>query len=374
MHWHGHIHAQNVFIIGATWWVWGKVIEQINRCDFWDSDHLHPTRILWVANSKKILLADPNSVLQGLSWEQSEDIKKDIDRMWVTIREWYWSILHSLKTLWLRESDIVFIDTTADASKENLEFHKEVIRRGWVIVTANKNPIALSSVEEFRYLTRDRRKYAYRASVMAGGPAVNEIAWAYDTKNTVHSIEWCFSGTLAYICTELEKSKKFSEIVKDAHSRKYTEPNPWDDLSGFDVAKKILILARTAGYDISIEDIEIVPFISQEYASYSWKTFFENIAHLDLDFSHRITRLKSEWKTLRYIASMKTKNQKASIHVGPQEVSLESPLGSLTGTDNKVVIETDCFTSECARPWAGIENTANSIRVDLASLLKERIV
>ncbi|GAB0174223.1 MAG: hypothetical protein HHAS10_01020 [Candidatus Altimarinota bacterium] len=374
MHWHGHIHAQNVFIIGATGGVGGKVIEQINRCDFWDSDHLHPTRILGVANSKKILLADPNSVLQGLSWEQSEDIKKDIDRMGVTIREGYWSILHSLKTLGLRESDIVFIDTTADASKENLEFHKEVIRRGGVIVTANKNPIALSSVEEFRYLTRDRRKYAYRASVMAGGPAVNEIAGAYDTKNTVHSIEGCFSGTLAYICTELEKSKKFSEIVKDAHSRKYTEPNPWDDLSGFDVAKKILILARTAGYDISIEDIEIVPFISQEYASYSGKTFFENIAHLDLDFSHRITRLKSEGKTLRYIASMKTKNQKASIHVGPQEVSLESPLGSLTGTDNKVVIETDCFTSECARPGAGIENTANSIRVDLASLLKERIV
>lgn len=373
MHWHGHIHAQNVFIIGATGWVWGKVIEQINQCDLWDGDHLHPTRILWVANSKKILLADPNSMLQGLSWEQSEDIKKDIDRMGVTIREGYWSILNSLKLLWLRESDIVFIDTTADASKENLEFHKEVIGRWGLIVTANKNPIALSTMEEFRYLTRDRRRYAYRASVMAGGPAVKEIAWAYDTKNTVHSIEWCFSGTLAYICSELEKEKKFSQIVKEAHSRKYTEPNPWDDLSGFDVAKKILILARTAGYGVSMEDIQITPFIPEKYSSYSWKSFFESIAELDSNFSDRITRLKQEGKTLRYIASMKVENKVASIKVWPEEVSLESPLGSLTGTDNKVVMETDCFTSECARPWAGIDNTANSIRVDLASLLKERI-
>ncbi len=64
MHWHGHIHAQNIFIIGATGGVGGKLIEQIHHSDNWESDHLHPTRILGIANSQRILLADPNSMLQ----------------------------------------------------------------------------------------------------------------------------------------------------------------------------------------------------------------------------------------------------------------------------------------------------------------------
>lgn len=367
------MHAQNVFIIGATGWVGGKVIQQIHDSDIWNSDHLHPTRILGIANSRKILLADPNSMLQGLSWSERSDIEKDLDRMGTTIRDGYNSILESLHILGLQEKDIVFVDTTADSSRENLKFHMEVIRRGGRIVTANKNPIALSSMEEFRFLTRNRRHYAYRASVMAWGPAVKELIGAFDTKNKVHSIQWCFSGTLAYICSELEKWLSFSSIVQDAHTKNYTEPNPWDDLSGFDVAKKILILARTAGYNVSIDDIIIEPFIPSEFSKFSGKEFLHEIESLDMGFSDRLEKLRTENKTLRYIASLHIEEGMPIIRVGPQEVSKDSPLGSLTGTNNKVVIETDCFTSECARPGAWLENTANSIRVDLAWLLKERI-
>lgn len=312
-------------------------------------------------------------MLQWLSWADTKAIRRDIERMGTIARDGYTSIFASFKTLGLEEKDIVFIDTTADGSRENLEFHKEVLRRWGKIVTANKNPVALSSMEEFRFLTRDRHRYAYRAAVMAGGPAVNELIGAYDTKNTIHSLEWCFSGTLAYICSELEKWLSFSSIVDDAHTKKYTEPNPWDDLSGFDVAKKILILARTAGYDVTIDDITIEPFIPKEFSKFSGKEFLTMIASLDTDFSSRMTRLQKESMTLRYIASLKRDNEKSSIHVGPQEVSKMSPLGSLSGTNNKIVIETDCFTTEFSRPGAGLENTANSIRVDLAELLKERI-
>ncbi len=91
----------------------------------------------------------------------------------------------------------------------------------------------------------------------------------------------------------------------DAHAKKYTEPNPWDDLSGYDVAKKILILARTAGYDISIGDIVIEPFISREFAGLRGKDFFHAIESLDEEFSSRMSRLQAENRTLRYVATFR---------------------------------------------------------------------
>ncbi len=373
MHWHWHIHAQNVFIIGATGGVGGRLIEQIYTSDSWNSNHLHPTRILGIANSTHILLADPGTSLEWLSWSHAEDIRADLSLKGTPIRDWYQDILASLEILGIEESDIVFIDTTADHSEENLAFHMEVIRRGGSIVTANKNPIALCDSEQFDFLTSDRRRYGYRASVMAWGPAISEIIGAYDTKNTIHSIKGCFSGTLAYICSELEKWLPFSSIVVDAHTRRYTEPNPWDDLSGYDVAKKILILARTAGYDVSMNDAIIEPFISREFADLHGHDFFHAIQTLDRDFSSRMTRLQAEDRTLRYVATFRVIDSKPEIRVWPQEVSREDPLGSLRWTNNKIVVETDCFTTDFSRPWAWLDNTANSIRVDLAWLLQERI-
>ena len=373
MQWHSHIYAQNIFIIGATGGVGSALIEQISQFDIGDLNHLHPTRILGIANTKRMLLADPSSTPQGLSWENIGDIHRDIQGLWSLVHDGYSSILASVKTLGISLRDIIFIDVTADSSRANLDFHLEVIRLGWSVVTANKNPLALSTPEEFYLLTRDRRRYAYRASVMAGWPAISELLWAHDTKNMVTKIEWCFSWTLAYICSELEKWLKFSAIVRDAHAKKYTEPNPWDDLSGRDVMRKILILTRTAGYPLSMEDITIEPFIPEKYSNYIGEDFLVAIEELDSWFYSQIQDLLSEWKTLRYTASFSREGTHPNINIQCEQVSKNSPLGSLSGTHNKVVIETECFTTEFSRPGAGIQNTANSIRVDLVSLLKERI-
>lgn len=101
----------------------------------------------------------------------------------------------------------------------------------------------------------------------------------------------------------------------DAHARKYTEPNPWDDLSGYDVAKKILILARTAGYDVSMDDAVIEPFISKEFADLHGDDFFHAIEALDREFSSRMTRLGTENKTLRYVATFRITDGKPEIRV-----------------------------------------------------------
>jgi homoserine dehydrogenase len=373
MKWNSYIHAQNVFIIGATWSVGRELIYQISDYDSIENNHTHPTRILGVANSKKILLSVDDTSYSGLSWTRDANINADITTHGIVLTAWYDSILWSLDILGISMSDIVFIDVTADGSRANLDFHLRVIKSGGSIVTANKNPLALSSIEEFYLLTQDRLRYLYRSSVMAWWPAVSELLNAYDTRNKVHSIEGCFSGTLAYICSGLEKWESFSSIVRDAHTRKYTEPNPWDDLSGHDVMRKILILARTAGFQISAEDITIKPFIDKGFSGYTSNEFFDQIEALDGAFEAEIRSSQAKWETLRYVAKLWFNWDTLQVSVWPRYVEKQSSLWSLQGTHNKVIITTDNFVTEFSRPWAGIQNTANSIRVDLAWLLKKRI-
>lgn len=130
MQWHSHIYAQNIFIIGATGGVGSALIEQISQFDIGDLNHLHPTRILGVANTKRILLADPSSMPLGLSWEHGENIKADMERMGRLMHDRYASILTSMTLLGIKISDIVFVDVTADSSRANLDFHLEVVRLG----------------------------------------------------------------------------------------------------------------------------------------------------------------------------------------------------------------------------------------------------
>ena len=207
---------------------------------------------------------------------------------------------------------------------------------------------------------------------MAGWPAVREIQAAYDTRNTIKSIEWCFSGTLGYIASELEKWRSIGDIIKDAHTLRYTEPNPWDDLSGLDVARKILILARTAWYNLSMRDITIEPFIPEDYSKYKWEEFFAKVHELDSIYRERMTSLMNTGKTLRYVWALYTTHDSPRITVWLKEVDRSHALGNLTGKDSKVILETRHFTTSYQRPWAGTDNTANSVRADIASLLRWR--
>src|SRR3989344_9096498 len=100
---------------------------------------------------------------------------------------------------------------------------------------------------------------------MAGSDAVPFLLDLRDLNETLYGIEGCFSGTLGYITSELDKGRKFSEILNETDSRGYTEPDPRDDLRGFDVARKIIVLARSAGHEVGIKNIKPQPFIPEEY-------------------------------------------------------------------------------------------------------------
>lgn len=132
--------------------------------------------------------------------------------------------------------------------------------------------------------------------------------------------------------------------MAEAKKLGYTEPNPWDDLNGLDVARKLLILARTAGYKLEMSDIEVEGFIDNKYAEVPSDQFLEAIKAEDASMATRYKEALARGNTLKYVASMQIVDGKPKLKVGLQEVSKNSSIGSLQGTNNIAKIETKTYT------------------------------
>ena len=156
---------------------------------------------------------------------------------------------------------------------------------------------------------------------MAGADAVHFIRDQKRLGEIPAGIIGCFSGTLGYVTSELEKGRNFSEIIREAKERGYTEPNPTVDLSGKDVAYKILILARTAGFDVSVGDIKLSPFIPLDNIPCdNVDLLLEGLKTMDEKLKNDMNSAKANGKTLRYIARTATKKGVLTISVGLENV------------------------------------------------------
>lgn len=274
--------------------------------------------------------------------------------------------------------DVVFVDLTAN---DLTSFHKDVISSGGSIVTANKIPVAQSSLAMFNLLTKFRRRYGYSCSVMAGAGAVPFLRDTFDIRDRVTSVEGCFSGTLGKLCNLLYEGEiTFSEAIKQLKVDGDTEPDPRDDLSGMDVAKKIVILARTAGYPIDLADVKIEPFVPGGFRTLSdcsVDEFMAKAGMFDEEIAAKFREAKARGKTLRYVASLTTNEETPTVCLGLREEPLDSPLGSLKGNGNKVVIYTDAYNKvpfELSAPGSGTHITAGNVRRDLLSLLPNHLL
>jgi len=180
---------------------------------------------------------------------------------------------------------------------------------------------------------------------------------------------------LGYILSELGKGEKtFSEIVRQAVAEGYAEPNPWDDLNGLDVARKLLILARIVGYEVSMDDVEIEPLIAAEkYAHLEGEEFLEAIKEEDEIFAQRVQKAAEKEKVLRYVARLGIKNGKLKMTVRLEECDKNSDLGGLQGTLNLALIETDLLCAPLPHiiksRGAGVKVTAGAVRVGIANML-----
>lgn len=239
------------------------------------------------------------------------------------------------------------------------------------VVLANKRPLC-GPYPEFQQMWEAAGKNAnrlrYETTVGAALPVVSTLRNLQNSFDDINEISGAFSGTLGYLCTRLEEGAKYSEAVAEAKSKGYTEPDPRDDLGGVDVARKALILARTLGYKLEMQDVAIEPLYSQDLAELSVPEFMSRLTNLDKQFVERSQKAQAENQTLRYAAQIRNN----TCTVGLAEVGRDTPLGRLRGTDNIVQFSTRRYQPQplvVQGPGAGPELTASGVLADILSFV-----
>jgi len=226
----------------------------------------------------------------------------------------------------------LIVDVTASGSTTPILI--EALKRGQKVVSANKKPFSSDQASYDALVGHPIRHNSVRheSTVGAGLPAIAALNRLSMANDEVRKIAGTFSGTLGFVMSGLEAGRPFSEVVVEAKSKGYTEPDPRDDLGGVDVARKALILARGLGWRLELQDVNVEPLYPPELASLSVDDFMAKLPSLDADFAKRATEAKARGEALRYAATV----EDGRLTVGLVSVSSSSPLGSLEGTDNLV--------------------------------------
>ncbi|KID58953.1 aspartate kinase [Pseudoalteromonas luteoviolacea] len=211
--------------------------------------------------------------------------------------------------------------------------------------------------------------WRYNTSVGAGLPINFALADLQNSGDTVTRIEGVFSGTLSWLCSSFDGSKPFSDLVLEAQGMGYTEPDPREDLSGRDMQRKLLILARDLGLQLDVDDIALEPLMPEHLAQGDWDSFLADRASLDAFYHQRYEEAKLAGKSLRYTGALDINEQgKVSAKVGIAYVEAGSAIANLTPGDNIFVITSQWYDSNplvIQGPGAGKEVTAAGIHSDL---------
>ena len=234
----------------------------------------------------------------------------------------------------------VFVDCTA--SKEIAALYQSLLDHNVSIVAANKIA-ASSSYDDYTRLkeTALRRgiKFLFETNVGAGLPIIGTINDLRNSGDRILKIEAVLSGTLNYIFNKISAQCPFSETVKRAKEEGYSEPDPRIDLSGTDVVRKIVILAREAGYRVEQEDVEKHLFVPDHFFTGSLEDFWKHLPELIADFEEKRKKLEEEGRRWRFIATM----DDGKVSVALRDMTQDSPFYNLEGSNNIVLLTTERY-------------------------------
>ena len=234
----------------------------------------------------------------------------------------------------------VFVDCTA--SKEIAALYQSLLDHNVSIVAANKIA-ASSSYDDYTRLkeTALRRgiKFLFETNVGAGLPIIGTINDLRNSGDRILKIEAVLSGTLNYIFNKISAQCPFSETVKRAKEEGYSEPDPRIDLSGTDVVRKIVILAREAGYRVEQEDVEKHLFVPDHFFTGSLEDFWKHLPELNADFEKKRKKLEEEGRRWRFIATM----DHGKVSVALRDMTQDSPFYNLEGSNNIVLLTTERY-------------------------------
>ncbi|MBN8741273.1 MAG: bifunctional aspartate kinase/homoserine dehydrogenase I [Lysobacterales bacterium 69-70] len=244
---------------------------------------------------------------------------------------------------------------------------------GWLaagihVITPNKQAGA-GPLERYRAIraamAASGARFRYEATVGAGLPIVSTLRDLLDTGDEVFAVDGIFSGTLAWLFNRYDGSVAFSALVREAHALGYTEPDPRDDLSGTDVARKLVILAREAGRELSLDEVQVESLVPEALRDAAPAEFMTRLGELDAVFAARHSAAAAAGKVLRYVARL-DRNGHAS--VGLVELDLTHAFAHLRETDNIVQFGTRRYCNNplvVQGPGAGPEVTAAGVFADL---------
>jgi len=321
----------------GTGTVGGELLSQIeNQAEHLKREHRIALRVVGVSDSRRSLF-NPRGV-DLPSWEKALESapargSSAPERL---------AVLDQLQRLPLP----VLVDCTAADGMESL--YEEAFQRGIHVVSANKKPLTIPWAARQRLLKAARdhhRAYQYETTVGAGLPVIETLKDLIRTGDEIQVIEGSLSGTLGYLCNELMRGVPLSRAMSTAQAKGYTEPRPQDDLSGMDVARKALILAREIGLPLALEDIRVEPLVLPELiAEDSVERFFERLVSHDAEVERQMERLRREGRVLRYLARINTSAHDSSggarAQVGPIGIEAQHPATRLRGAEAFIAFTT----------------------------------
>ena len=318
----------NLFICG-TGTVGGSLIEQI-RCQ---QQKLMQERGLKL---KVVGIADGHRALFTRAGIDLASYREEMEEKGIPSSA---AVLHD-EIIGMNIFNSVFVDCTASAEVASL--YKEFLMHNISVVAANK--IAASSdysiYSELKQIARRRGvKFLFETNVGAGLPIINTINDLINSGDKILKIEAVLSGTLNYIFNKISANVPFSQTIKMAQEERYSEPDPRIDLSGKDVIRKLVILAREAGYKLEQTDVEKHLFVPSDFFEGPLEEFWKKVPSLDADFEARRRKLESENKRWRFVA--KLENGKGSVSL--QEVDSKHPFYGLEGSNNIILLTTERY-------------------------------
>lgn len=343
----------NLYIVGVGT-VGSRLLEQLEKqSEFLASNLNLNVRVVGLANSKKVIFNE-----EGIDLK---DFKAQISSSETAIKAQSFADLVIEKNL--RNS--VFVDVTASA--EIVEIYPRLLEKSVSIVACNK-VAASSEYENYQSLKNTAREYnanfLFETNVGAGLPIITTLNDLTQSGDRVNRIEAVLSGTLNFVFNNYDGSRKFAEVVRQAQAEGYTEPDPRLDLSGTDVARKILILAREAGYKLEMSDIENKGFLPESCLQGSVEDFYAEMEKHEEFFKGLLEKAASENLILKYIATFA--DGKAS--VGLQSIGADHNFANLSGKDNAVLFYTNRYSEQplvVKGAGAGADVTAAGVFADI---------
>lgn len=265
------------------------------------------------------------------------------------------------------DANTVAIDCSASSTIHELLV--EALNKGAGVSLANKKPLT-APLAFWKQMTTPAnvQRLKYESTVGAGTPMIACLTRILDSGDAIKTVQGAMSGTLGYLMTGLQEGKPYSQVVQEAFDLGFTEPDPRDDLGGVDVGRKALIVARSLGWDMDMDDVQIEPLFPASMEKLPIPEFLKALPSLDADFTAKAVAADKEGKVLRYVATVQAKQ----CIVGIKALSKDSPIGRLVGSDNMIEFYTSMYGDKpmvVQGAGAGGDVTAAGVLADMVALI-----